>query len=718
MSSECILIIDDSQEIVKYLTERILPAHGYRTRSAHDGQSGLDAIRKSPPDLIMLDYNLPDMTGIDILQQLAQESIAIPVVLMTGYGSELSAIEAFRLGAKDYLIKPFTTDELLGTIDRAMGEVRLRHDKEDLAEQLRRAKVEMSRQSQEMDTLFRIGKAVTSLLSVDRVLQRVLEAGLHLTSGEESKIWLPETGGDIFRVYSIAAATEANRSRTFRETTTARLHTQAEQVMDAGQPLRKSQFTGEGLQVGPDQRARAVLHVPLKLRGVTMGVLSVLNKRELRSFSKRDEFLLSFLADYAAVALENARVLQAADQALAAGLDELNTLIEITRTITASLDMDEIFNLSIRQIQSSWNIDAASIWLLDEANQSLRLLANAGTPDARLSDIEVPLGAGFVGHVAQSGTWIYTNNVAEHELHYRQVDRQTGFTTKSLLCVPLLFRNKVVGVMQLLNKQDGDFDDLDVERALSIATAVAIAITNARLLADAETTSTFQDELIANISHDMRAPLNAIHSFAGELDHAGPLNPQQTAYLNQIESSSGHMIELVDNLLELATLSARGEDAFEPLDMNVLMTQAIETYQPTADTAGVTLVATAVSPPARVNGNSSQLHSAVGNLLDNAIKFSPSGGSVQVRLTTDATTLALDVIDEGDGIDPTDLPHIFDKFYRGANSTNGSSHGIGLALAKLIAELHNGHIHVESAPGTGSRFTLTLPLTGEPECAE
>lgn len=711
MSNECILIIDDSREIVKHLTERVLPSNGYRTRTALDGQSGLQLIRDVHPDLVILDLNLPDMSGIDVLQQMAQESISIPVVLMTGYGSELSAIEAFRLGAKDYLIKPFTTDELLGTIDRALTEVRLRHDKEDLAEQLRRARVEMSRQSQEMSTLFRIGKAVTSLLSVDRVLQRVLEAGTQLTNSQESMIWLLEPGGNELRVYSTSPAGQERRQRPINETTVPLIHAQAGQVIDTGQPLRLSAFTGDGLELAPGQRARAVLHVPLKLRGMTMGVLSVANTHELRAFSRRDEFLLSFLADYAAVALENARVLQAADRALSAGLDELNTLIEITRTITSSLDIDEIFRLSIRQIHSSWDVDAASIWLVNDSTQTLRLLANSGTPDQDLLATEVPLGKGFIGEVARTGNWIYTNNVADHELHYRLVDLQTGFRTESMLCVPLLFRNEVVGVMQLLNKHNGEFDDLDVERALAIATAVAIAVTNARLLETAETTASHQDELLASMSHDFRVPLSNISGFADELAQAGPLNPQQAAYLEQIRESSRRMIAMIDDLLELAQISVRGKEMFRPLDMDELASTTVEAYRPAAIRRRVTLELRSDSRAHWVKGHAAQLVSAVGNLLDNAIKHSPPDQRVVVAVDVRNNNLLVTVSDEGQGIPSADLPHIFEKFYRGAGA---SGHGLGLALVQAVAIRHDGDIQVESTPGLGSRFTLRLPLITEP----
>ena len=482
MSGEFILVIDDSREIVKHLTETVLPTFGYRTMFAYDGQSGLDSIRENEPDLVMLDYNLPQMTGLDVLQQMAQESLKTPVVLMTGYGSELSAIEAFRLGAKDYIIKPFTVDEIVETIDRALVETRLLHDKEELAEQIRRFKVEMSRQNNEMRTLSNIGKAITSLLSVDEVLQRVLEAATYLTNAEESTIWLPDDEGKHLRLYDRQTSGQSNHKAHILPIEGS----QAGEVMQSGRPLRQSVMSGEGVKVKTGCFAHAVLYVPLHLRGITLGVLGVSNRSAHRAFSRQDEFLLSFLADYAAIALENARVYQATDEALAARLEELNTLIHITQTITASLDLQEVIHLTIKQVHDSWDIEASSIWLLHEATQTLRVLTNVGTAVEELSKLVLDVGQGIVGEVVRSGKPIYTNDVASDEHHYRRADEKTGFTTHSILCVPLIFQGQVVGAMQLLNKIDGDFGEVDLERARAIAAAIAIAVSNALLFDKAE----------------------------------------------------------------------------------------------------------------------------------------------------------------------------------------------------------------------------------------
>ncbi|MBP7998006.1 MAG: GAF domain-containing protein [Chloroflexi bacterium] len=475
MSGERILVIDDSKEVNRHLSEQLLPTFGFKTLSAMDGRTGLDMILAEKPDLVMLDLNMPEMTGLDVLKALAHAVINIPVVLMTGYGSEKSAIEAFRLGIKDYLVKPFTVDEVVQTINRALLETRLRHDKEDLTDQLTRANNELRRQLEEMDTLFRIGKAVASALSVDHVMEQVSEASLSLANAEECTIWLLDIHSDRLVSY----ARSGDTGELMDTLHLAYRGTQLGEVMRTGRAVRLTSFSGEGIKIKTGYMARAAMYVPLIIRDKALGILSVSNRRAPRSFSERDEDLLSALADYAAIALENARVFQATDRALANNVEDLRNLMQITRTLTASIDLNEIVRMTIQQVHNSWRIEASSLWLVDREHETLRLLDNVGTPADVLRSIEIPLSKGFVGYTATTGKPIFTNDVATHPLHFGKVDKQTGFLTRSLLCVPLLYRNQVIGVLQLLNKLDNPFYEQDVEKARAIATAVAIAVNNA-----------------------------------------------------------------------------------------------------------------------------------------------------------------------------------------------------------------------------------------------
>ena len=476
MSEELILIIDDSRQVVNHLAEDVLPHSGYRVKFAFSGQDGLALIKSEKPDLILLDYHLPQMTGLDILQEMVLDSINIPVVLMTGYGSELSAVQAFRLGAKDYLVKPFTIDEILSVVDRALVEKRLQQDNAQLTEEVRRLKGELARQSDEMKTLFDIGKAITSFLSVQAVLKRVVDAACELIRGDESHIWIPNEEQTYLQLFDL--------QRQPTQLLDWQIKIEASdlgRVYQTGRPFRHSVYSSESIQVTQAHQVQSIMAVPLKLGKKIVGVLSVSSKQVPLALNKRDEFLLSFLADYAAIALENARIFQETDQALANRLEELNTLIEITQTITSSLDIRDVLANTIQHVHASWDIEASSIWWLNSEKNALKVLANVGTKTDILDQLDVLVGQGIVGKVVESGKPVYVNDVSENEDHLKVIDEKTGFRTYSLLCVPLTFQDKIVGAMQLLNKQNNLFDEQDVERANSLAAVVAIAVMNAKM---------------------------------------------------------------------------------------------------------------------------------------------------------------------------------------------------------------------------------------------
>ena len=132
MAAECILVIDDSAEMRRFLRESVLEPDGYLVLTAPDGQSGLERALAERPDLIMLDVNMPRMTGLEVLEALRNEEANIPVIFMTFFGSESVAVQAFRLGVKDYIRKPFEVDEILQAIERALNESRLQREKEVL----------------------------------------------------------------------------------------------------------------------------------------------------------------------------------------------------------------------------------------------------------------------------------------------------------------------------------------------------------------------------------------------------------------------------------------------------------------------------------------------------------------------------------------------------------------------------------------------------------
>jgi len=165
-----ILIVDDSQAIRDFVIQALGSQEGFTVLEARDGAEGLEMALADPPDLMLLDYEMPRLSGLQVVEALRERQADIPVILITSHGSEAIAVELFRKGVKDYMNKPFTAEEMMDAIERALTEVRLRREKEALTQRLTASNRQLQRRVQEMDILYRVGKSVTSLLSREQLV--------------------------------------------------------------------------------------------------------------------------------------------------------------------------------------------------------------------------------------------------------------------------------------------------------------------------------------------------------------------------------------------------------------------------------------------------------------------------------------------------------------------------------------------------------------------
>ena len=221
-----------------------------------------------------------------------------------------------------------------------------------------------------------------------------------------------------------------------------------------------------------------------------------------------------------------------------------------------------------------------------------------------------------------------------------------------------------------------------------------------------------KNEFISTASHDLRNPITTISGFAQLLSQAGPLNERQEDFAQRIQAAAGHMRELVQNLLDLAKMDMGLELKQESLDLNTLLAGIANEFQPQAEAKEQSLSLKEAKGKFEVRGDTLQLQQALRNLVGNAIKYTPVGGSVDLSIQTDESQATISVKDTGYGIPADDLPHIFDRFYRVRNEAvkDIEGNGLGLAIVKSIIEKHGGQMSVESEPGKGSCFTFTLPL--------
>ncbi|HFD40359.1 MAG TPA: GAF domain-containing protein, partial [Anaerolineae bacterium] len=524
MSNELILIVEDSDQLRDFLSREALPLYGYRTLATDRGSVALRLIAEQNPDLVLLDLQLPDMNGLDILRELGQQGRDVPVVLMTAHGSESIAAEAFRLGARDYLIKPFDTQVAQVTIDRVLAQVRLERDKERLTRELEQARRDLEQRLRELNVLLGISKSVTSQLHLDKVLDRVVEGALFITRAEEGMLWLRQPESDTLHLQAARGLDE----RQGRVQSLDAGQSIVGRALRGNQPLRlAAEAGGPPIEIRQGCTVAALLAVPLLYKGQSTGILAVANRAPGRAFTANDATMLQALADYASIAIENARAYRATDEALAQRIEEVTDLYEITRTMVSTLDQDQIFDAVTAKIGDMFHVEAGSLLLLDEEAQELEFVTSWMGEEESLRGVRLKLGQGIAGQVALSHQPMVVNRAYEEDQFFSEVDAQTGFVTRSILCVPLLVQDRCTGVMELLNKQDGPFTQDDVERLQDVARPLAIALENARLYREAREMHLAQSRFVQAVAQELRSPLTAIKGYSSMLlsGAMGPLDP-------------------------------------------------------------------------------------------------------------------------------------------------------------------------------------------------
>jgi signal transduction histidine kinase len=222
-----------------------------------------------------------------------------------------------------------------------------------------------------------------------------------------------------------------------------------------------------------------------------------------------------------------------------------------------------------------------------------------------------------------------------------------------------------------------------------------------------------KDEFVATVSHELRTPLTSIIGYLELLAlESDELTPDHREFVDVIDRNASRLLALVNDLLMVAQAEAgRFELAAAPFSAVQLVDEAVASALPAAESRGVALKASAQAMPDLV-GDRARLAQVLDNLIANAVKFTPAGGSIAVRARRAGETLEIEVADTGVGIPADELEHLFDRFYRAASAQRSAvqGSGLGLSIVRLIAEAHGGTVDVVSRVGAGTRFTVVLPL--------
>jgi len=463
---------------------------------------------------------------------------------------------------------------------------------------------------------------------------------------------------------------------------------------------------------------RSVIFAPMLWKGEAMGAIFV--AREQRGYFPETEVaLLRTFADQAVIAIQNARLYNETVESL----EQQKALAEVLGTISQSItDTKPVFDRILKSCQRLFEGHLVGVTLAGEDGR-IRLAAYEGpNAEALLSIYPLPLSP-----ESGSGAAILQGTVQ----HYPDVDAEgvpdgvrrgcvaTGM--KSIIFAPLIKEGRPIGALWVGRLRTGAFNDKRIALLKTFADQAVIAIQNARLLQEihdkseqVEIANRHKSEFLASMSHELRTPLNAIIGFTRivQRNAQGKLEQKQLDNLEKIQTSGEHLLALINAVLDLSKVEAgRVEVSAREVELAPVLEHCVRTVEPLVKSDAVTLASDFDGRLPAMFVDDEKLRQIVINLLSNAAKFTAQG-SIRLRVSAADGTVRIAVADTGIGIAADKLGIIFEEFRQadaGSTREYGGT-GLGLAIARRLARLMGGDIDVESEPGRGSTFTLTLPL--------
>ncbi len=399
-------------------------------------------------------------------------------------------------------------------------------------------------------------------------------------------------------------------------------------------------------------------------------------------------------------------------------LQILQTLTDISLT---HLSLDELFQDILKRIREIMNADNIAVLLLDDTERQLTIRAVQGVEEVIAADVQIPLGKGFAGTIAAQGIPLIVNEHTNIEILNPVLRREI----KSLLGVPLLVNERVIGVVHVGMKYHRDFNEQDVYLFQRVAERMALAIERTLLYEDARRAHQdalghskqlvqmyeHQSNFVSIVSHEFRTTLTGIQGFSDIL-RTGEFSQEEVQdFSTNIYHDSLRLVRMINDLLDLEKMKAGSESlSLTSVNLVTLLEEQISRFKVSTTLHVFELLAETDLPP--IAGDRDRLIQMIANLLSNAVKYSPGGGLITASVYRNGEMVHLQIRDQGIGIADAALKKIFNMYNRinAESSHHIQGTGLGLAIVHHIAQLHHGQIWVESTLGKGSTFNIVLPV--------
>jgi len=400
---------------------------------------------------------------------------------------------------------------------------------------------------------------------------------------------------------------------------------------------------------------------------------------------------------------------------------QLEKLVEISLTLNSTANLDQLLKYINQTATEILDCEAASILLFDEKRNRLFFAAATGSDPQKMAQIAVPIDGSLAGTIFRENKTIILNDVSQDPRHFSGVGEQIQFETRSLLGVPMRIRDKGVGVLEALNKKDGNFTAQDEHLLAVLAAQAAVAIYNARLIQalqkayeEISQTDRLKSTFLALASHELRTPLGIIIGYASFLQAEQEGDVSDSA--ERVLTAANQMRSVIDAMTSLQLLQAKGM-TFKPrvVPIQQVLKAAFEEVRSLAEEMHHQVTLEFPENPLLVTADPEKLTPALVNIIHNAIRFTPSGGIITIGAAQRSGNITAWVSDNGIGLDTDQLPKIFQEFYQVEPHTTRrfGGLGIGLTIARGLIETQGGRIWAESTGvGQGTTLKILVPPAG------
>jgi signal transduction histidine kinase/DNA-binding response OmpR family regulator len=711
-SDQVILVVDDNPT-TRAMLRLALQSEGYSIVEAGSGAAALEAMRHHEVDLVLQDWVLPDVGGLELARLLRAlpGGVERPIIALSGFHRMLEETRGAPETFDGALVKPVELPALIAAVQEYLPPVVRQTPEPAPPKASRTAKLSSeliersAMQAAQLAILGGIADALARSTDTERILGDALASCLDAGGISKGALFKAIRSGTLVPAHSIGFSEheESHLGTLFG-------HPELLEQLARTRPLSVPSVSG-ALAEHAGLRISALL--PCVWDGQIVGALLLgsnvphVTEQDLLSFGRA-------MATYVSQAMK-----------LSGAFASLNESADASRRLFGSLDVAATLETLV-ELATARLADLCEVRLVDGDGSTLaRTVRHVDAEQNRRVTGLRDLHEGrpfpeFLATVVKSRRSELVRHLLPEVVEASgepYASMMKGCGARSRIVVPLVARKRVLGTLMLTSSRLRPYDDSDVTVAEDLASRAAVAIDNGTLYQEMRAASALKDEFLATVSHELRTPLNSMLGWA-RLLRQGRLDAARTASaLETIERNAVLQSQLVEDLLDLSQMvTGKLRVSIGVTDLVPVIDAAIDSVRATMAAKNITLVFDAKPDALLVLGDARRLQQVVWNLLSNAGKFTAAGGRVEIAAARIGRQAMFRVTDDGVGIDEQFLPFVFERFKQGDGryARQWGGLGIGLAICWDLVTLHGGHIAVRSeGRGRGATFEVTLPLASE-----